>query len=88
MSAPRPFIKTLTTTPADPPANLPPPDFRRSENPARTGLLRKVPYLCAFMAQGKCCAAIRQRMRYLLAGPAPSLISRPARASYGDYPDA
>lgn len=67
----RPFIEPLTAAPADPLADLSLPKFRRLENPARAELLRKVPYLRALLAQGKCHAATRHRMRYLLAGPSP-----------------
>ena len=81
-------LRTLTAPPADPLADLPPPEFRRLENQARAELLRKVPYLRALLAQGKCRAAIRQRMRYLLTGPALSPTSRPAPREPWDYPDA
>ena len=81
-------LKTMTAAPADPLADLPPPELRRLETQARADLLRKVPYLRALLAQGKCRAAIRHRMCYLLAGPSTLPAPRPGTSrDPWDYPD-
>lgn len=67
-----PFIKILT-------AALTPPEFRRLEDQARAELLRKLPYPRPLLAQGKCRAAIRHRMRFLLVGPSTLPAPRPPR---------
>ena len=81
-------VPALMATPTDPLAELPPREFRRLEQQARAELLRKVPYLRPLLEQGKCRAAIRQRMRFLLAGPSTLPPRRPAPPPEPwDYPD-
>jgi len=73
----RPFKKNLTATPAGLLADPSPPEFCRLGNRPRAELLRKVFSLRALPIRGKCCAAVRQRMRHLLTGPVAYILPLP-----------